>query len=1374
MGVKVLVQYVLLKSRSVLNVSTIQAECYEGLDNIKFGEIVENDCEGAEKISDADLLGSRPDDTPNHSETQPLAESHNSDPTQTDEQTVAYTFGFDEQGIFNPSQLTNAEWAALTPSGVTLSLDQRRMVMYNKTLFLQGRSGTGKTLVIITSIVFKQLQNAGSSHSGKKVLFVTYSSALCRWVQTELQAISNRLREILPERFPHGFIRNVYCMTWKDLAGTAYTIDFYAFEKDFWNSSKIPIPAKESKLNPFLVWAEINTVIRGKPQTLSLEDYIQNSSAAHGVQLTNIEKQAIYKTFISYHEGFKRGLLGHHHRGRRNDRDEVDVASLRSADRYDYVMVDEVQDFIPAQLSAVMLACTDANGFTFAGDTCQTINPGCAFSFDNLRDMFHSRFSVRPKMFTLSTNFRSRSGVVNIANRLVKLLGETFPLSVDQLRESEGQDKSVLKKPLSESSLFEEKSGQEGPIARVIKIENSAQGLYSCFAGKMYTEEKFVVDRLVAFVIVRDDEARKIVAKYLDGTILTPLEAKGLECDQVLVLNFFSTKDAGHHWNIANGNSGVGHLLRSINSDSSLIKGLNKKQRESIQNIFPAIHEVKQLYVALTRARTACTIIQEASTYHKCQHFQEYCKDVLHSSASTGHHSPITVLLPVTEMNQIERIQSLFDAGERLLQHACDDEQKRYKVFKEARKCFEQAEADSALCSREDLKELLDKLDQRKLFSLASYSRTKACFDSSKTIEERISLFEAAAKLYLQISDMKSAFLCFKSAVNMVHERCFGEERIVLEKQIWKAAAEVYLEIGNLTFAGQSYESLANLSKNRDDYMHSGLCFLLLKTVRSIRHALALFLEGGLFLFAGACVENSELIPEIFELKMEEGDLYIYKHSIVSDLESAQQPHNLDALIRVSTYVNRADITHEIMLKGIAFLNLKANRDKMRNQKAKSFYMIGLSQTYLLVRSLESNQGTKSDIVLLATTLNFIVDRLAFLASFESQDSLIKEICSHAADGENNDITLQDLRSKLVEKYGTCFANMLPSSAEIECRGYPGQSSTESELLLQQIGCWYKSACESALVLIFFEEDKEWQTRDEAKQEKQHTSFHEQGISILCRLFSLSASLLSKTAPTVFPLLGPVLECMHPTLKTEKTCTDFSVIDFMLLGSYQIPEHEGKNINPDSHFSSYSDHQLNMSDLSLKTMSWQCLNSTKSNEQEACTIQPFREESKCLGKNLEGKEIEQNPIGNTQEEAQSNEFGVKLWQLLYKFKYPATSSESSGGLSDHLRCHMLLEGLNHACSISAAASRMSCSHSTDQVQEPDKAGLVVAGIEAVLGLPDASIRLGCVRDIPEVRAVLETMRTALQSACRHGRDQQVPVGLEARLLSLLNAIAGHQ
>ena len=48
---------------------------------------------------------------------------------------------------------------------------------------------------------------------------------------------------------------------------------------------------------------------------------------------------------------------------------------------FDSLVIDEVQDFMPVMLLAVCQLCTHLEGVCLAGDTCQTINPGAAFSF---------------------------------------------------------------------------------------------------------------------------------------------------------------------------------------------------------------------------------------------------------------------------------------------------------------------------------------------------------------------------------------------------------------------------------------------------------------------------------------------------------------------------------------------------------------------------------------------------------------------------------------------------------------------------------------------------------------------------------------------------------------------------------------------------------------------------------------------------------------------------------------------------------------------------------------------------------------------------------------------------------------------------------
>ena len=51
-------------------------------------------------------------------------------------------------------------------------------------------------------------------------------------------------------------------------------------------------------------------------------------------------------------------------------------------------MSSKVQDFSPAEISALLLLCKNPNAVTMTGDTCQTINAGSAFNFQQLVHAF--------------------------------------------------------------------------------------------------------------------------------------------------------------------------------------------------------------------------------------------------------------------------------------------------------------------------------------------------------------------------------------------------------------------------------------------------------------------------------------------------------------------------------------------------------------------------------------------------------------------------------------------------------------------------------------------------------------------------------------------------------------------------------------------------------------------------------------------------------------------------------------------------------------------------------------------------------------------------------------------------------------------------
>ena len=118
--------------------------------------------------------------------------------------------------------------------------------------------------------------------------------------------------------------------------------------------------------------------------------------------------------------------------------------------------MDEAQDFSPAELTALMSLCGHADGVTIAGDTCQTINPGSAFSFQDIMDAF---LRLEPTCFagpdgpekeakcswdhvedcrqmSLAFNYRSAPPIVRLANAVSELLLQMFPNTVDAVEES--------------------------------------------------------------------------------------------------------------------------------------------------------------------------------------------------------------------------------------------------------------------------------------------------------------------------------------------------------------------------------------------------------------------------------------------------------------------------------------------------------------------------------------------------------------------------------------------------------------------------------------------------------------------------------------------------------------------------------------------------------------------------------------------------------------------------------------------------------------------------------------------------------------------------------------------------------------------------
>ncbi|CAE7243261.1 Trank1 [Symbiodinium sp. CCMP2456] len=507
---------------------------------------------------------------------------------------------------------------------------QRRIIECPHSLFLQGRSGTGKTVCIIHRILRARHQFPFAQR-----LFVTRSSLLCAQVLEQLAVFGSASRDAALLRGSSG--GTPVCVTWDELVEALVpeakpAIQYSGFLSRFWPSLKPP-----PDLDPLLVWAEFHNRLRSFDATvvhsleglgpvsfaeyqekktldstggysLTQEQYCEavagEGLSAMGVPLPPQQRREIYRMFLEYLR-FKRTY---------NVSDGTDVAvALRNAGAgalVHEIYVDEAQDFSPAELTALMSLCGHADGVTIAGDTCQTINPGSAFSFQDIMDAF---LRLEPTSFaglvddhpekeaakcswdhvedcrqmSLAFNYRSAPPIVRLANAVSELLLQMFPNTVDAVEES------AAGTPGGEVPLFvHSHSGSD--VADIV----------------MGTGDRRVcsMDPTSCVVLVGADSARQRLRHLgLRSTILTVAEAKGLEFDFVVICDFFQVCGDGASW------YAVEEFLKAKTAEKRR-KRPTQAQRDmshsASQRIPSLVRGLKALYVAITRSRCGCAFVE--------------------------------------------------------------------------------------------------------------------------------------------------------------------------------------------------------------------------------------------------------------------------------------------------------------------------------------------------------------------------------------------------------------------------------------------------------------------------------------------------------------------------------------------------------------------------------------------------------------------------------------------------------------------------------------------------------------------------------------------------------------------------------------------
>ena len=430
---------------------------------------------------------------------------------------------------------------------ISFDPEQQKTYKAHFPLIIIGPAGSGKTVLTLEKL--KMFHGDG--------IYVTLSPYLSENARKLYHSnrYENKEQEISFLSF-REFLETMRVPASKEISYSAFAHWLFRF------------PRQQRVADAHRLYEEFRGVITGatvdKPY-LSREDYI-NLGVRQSICLDN-ERELVYSLFEKYlvflkENGFyDPNILAHGY-----------LKDVRQF--YDFVVVDEVQDITNIQLQLILKSLKNPDNFMLCGDSNQIVHPNF-FSWSGLKSMLYNSAEFETKKITriLQSNFRNSRAITGLANRLIRIKQKRFG-SIDK-------ESTYLMNSLSD------KSGEVMFLKDTDRVKSEMN-------KNIRRSTKF------ALIVMRNEE-KALSRKYFDTPLIfTVQEAKGLEYENVILLNFVS----GERQSFQEIVKGVNE--EDMEGDIRYMRASDKTDKSlEVYKFF-----INSLYVAVTRAIQKLYIIE--------------------------------------------------------------------------------------------------------------------------------------------------------------------------------------------------------------------------------------------------------------------------------------------------------------------------------------------------------------------------------------------------------------------------------------------------------------------------------------------------------------------------------------------------------------------------------------------------------------------------------------------------------------------------------------------------------------------------------------------------------------------------------------------